>query len=745
MYIRLSTLRLFHIHPKSLNFLLHRQSSMSWDRYELGQKNIFYDEKLRLFPAQVLPLHVERVRQSTLDFSCALRGATDPSLLSDHSLQALVNGLNPEPALKAAQKAQREAVNIVNGGFKETKWATFFETHFFSALSDSLSVSKEDSRRISRSKYYYDGIKREIDESWTLFSKDNVNGLGSFERIKCPKPDHAFFLPIYHSANNAGSPAIADAEARQWNQTQVPLGTEPFSWSTLKKLNGFGLQSTPRRIFDKPPLEANLKCYPWFIVEHKKENESERNVSCQAANAAACAISLVKHSAQYALKLLDQAHVPPIPAMTTIGSRVTIWLMYYAKDFDAPCSRRSTNEVTTKKRKEGHIMHAVWSGDMTKLMDTLKLQIILDNVHTWAMRVFKPLISTYIEQWHYVHCHPSLDIPEVHAMLSQSKYNRDRTIEQRRAILPIVQGLLEDHASMELDELSHKKVTPLLLGLLMHQICSSEREHIAKEVDRAVEDRLRLFNITPGPHGTGEGSFNQGHDAASRRINPSHSDELPASTSRSTPATQITPVDVDDPDDSDWRESQHPSSASSQAYDDSAESSDAEASVAQSSEYEFSEHSTVWRASEDVETPRATPSQSLIPERPKTHGRNSSPVSPGATTGSAGSTPRPNGMFGQLISDTAPESPASPLASQHQRTLKVTAPSGSSVFAGQLLPGKPVWPPGRRFAQLKRSNSPVPRQLQQTSEQEHLVQSEGRENNSYIDLTKESQDESDHP
>lgn len=188
---------------------------------------------------------------------------------------------------------------------------------------------------------------------WTLF--DGANGLGSFESMKRPKPDHAFFLPIYHSANKAGIPTISDPEARQWHQVQGPLGSEPFSWSTLKKLNEFGLQPTPRRIFNQQPLEADLKCYPWFVVEHKKENESVRNVYCQAANAAACAVSLVQHSAQYAVKLLEEAHVPPIPAMTTVGSRVTIWLMHYAKGFDAPCSRRSTNEVRTKRRKEGYV------------------------------------------------------------------------------------------------------------------------------------------------------------------------------------------------------------------------------------------------------------------------------------------------------------------------------------------------------------------------------------------------------
>lgn len=150
MYIRLPTLRPFPLHPKILSSFIRHQAIMSWDRYELGQNNIFYDEKVPLFPDKVLPSHVERVRQFTLDFSCALRGATDSSHLSDRSLRTLISGPNPEPALTTARKAQREAVNLVNGGFNERKWENFFETHYFAALSDSLSVSKEDSRRYTQ-------------------------------------------------------------------------------------------------------------------------------------------------------------------------------------------------------------------------------------------------------------------------------------------------------------------------------------------------------------------------------------------------------------------------------------------------------------------------------------------------------------------------------------------------------------------------------------------------------------------
>ena len=198
---------------------------------------------------------------------------------------------------------------------------------------------------------------RESDESSDLFEKDSEAGVGFFKCLKRPKPDQAFFLPIYHLEAGGRIPAIVNPEARQWNQTPNVLAIEPFSWETLKRLNAFGLQPEPRRIFNKPRVEARLKCYPWFIVEHKKEDERGEVVSCQAANAAACALSLVQNSARYAVELIDQAHIPPIPVMTSIGSRVTIWIAYYGKNSDAPCQSKYTFEVTVKRRKEGYVSY----------------------------------------------------------------------------------------------------------------------------------------------------------------------------------------------------------------------------------------------------------------------------------------------------------------------------------------------------------------------------------------------------
>lgn len=161
---------------------------------------------------------------------------------------------------------------------------------------------------------------------------------------------------MYHLDAEPIIPRIGDPEARQWNQAPNYSLVEPFSWTALKELHTFGLRSTPFRVFNKPPMEASLNCYPWLIVEHKKEGVSgaEETVCCQAANAGACAIKLNQISARYAVELPDNAHVPPIPTVTTIGSHVKVWIMYFAKEFQAPCEER-WESLSWKRCKQGYV------------------------------------------------------------------------------------------------------------------------------------------------------------------------------------------------------------------------------------------------------------------------------------------------------------------------------------------------------------------------------------------------------
>ncbi|KAF4970775.1 hypothetical protein FZEAL_9973 [Fusarium zealandicum] len=696
---------------------------MSWDRYELGQKNIFYDESPVVFPAMVLPPHVDRVRRSILDFSCVLRGQHNPfrSSLEGHNVRSLVDKSDPDPTFKAAQK-------------------TLFEARY------AESVFSLETNAYS--------IPRETNERWDLFKKNGTTGFGFFESLKSPQPDQAFYLPIYHSAKTIGIPNIVDPEARQWHQAPDPSVVEPFSWSTLKKLHEFGLQPAPSRIFEKPPREANLKCYPWLVVEHKKEMEEargpERVVCCQAANAAAYAVNIVRQSAQYAVELPGQAQIPPIPVITTIGPCVRVWIMYFAKDFNAPCSQEETHEVTTKRRKEGYIMRTVWNGDMTKLADIVKLQMILENTHTWAMRAFKPLVSSYLEQWIHVHLQQHVGGGDVQSLWNESKSRRQKTIDQRRAVLPMVQSLLEDHdqAIVELDDTAHRKVTPLLLGLLMHQICLSERDFISSEVDRAVTDKVKALGQAQEIGVTHNARTCQTGQTTRVTIGKEHGKAT--FSFRSSLATQEPVTDNDDPNDSDYRQSQATSNHS-QLDDKEAETdadadadddaSEAEGSVALSSDLEFCDHANViWRAPDEMETPRARLSTSLLPDRPTMYRRDSAPLSGSTVTGSTKTTPRPTAVGARLGSDPAPQSAGSPRRSQYRARVTAGKPAGSPVFAGRSPPGQRGWSPGRQFGLPQPSKSPQPPDAQPTSGEDGKPMPEAGDTHRYIDLTNESQD-----
>jgi hypothetical protein len=123
---------------------------MTWDRYELGRRNIFYDEKKPLIPVNVFPPHVERVRRLITDLSCVVNGEeliNKNGLISDDKLKPLLYGPNPDTALVEAQKTLSKAHSLVNGGYKEDEWQAFYAKHFFERLDDSLSLSKDDTRR----------------------------------------------------------------------------------------------------------------------------------------------------------------------------------------------------------------------------------------------------------------------------------------------------------------------------------------------------------------------------------------------------------------------------------------------------------------------------------------------------------------------------------------------------------------------------------------------------------------------
>lgn len=160
---------------------------------------------------------------------------------------------------------------------------------------------------------------------------------------KCPKPDVAFYLPVYDTDPTLAKDSAIAFRDRHWERLPSTAMAEPFTWSTLHMLSTqAGLRPCPRMMsggYKKTKAAARLRCYPWLIAEFKKAHHDRRDaaradeiVCCQASNGAACALQLNKELAQFARPLTNAAHVPPIPVVTTTGSKITVWIAYYAKD-----------------------------------------------------------------------------------------------------------------------------------------------------------------------------------------------------------------------------------------------------------------------------------------------------------------------------------------------------------------------------------------------------------------------------
>jgi hypothetical protein len=155
-------------------------------------------------------------------------------------------------------------------------------------------------------------------------------------------------------------PHVPESASRQWHQNSIPSIVEPFSWSLFQELFEHGLRPTPFGVLGqktkkpKEPSTQDLKCYPWLIVEFKIEDDSlMEEVCCQGANASACAVNLNLIAAKYATKQAQDEQVPPIPVITTAGTKVKVWIMYFSKGFEAPY------DVLEKKKgdkiKEGYV------------------------------------------------------------------------------------------------------------------------------------------------------------------------------------------------------------------------------------------------------------------------------------------------------------------------------------------------------------------------------------------------------
>ena len=104
-------------------------------------------------------------------------------------------------------------------------------------------------------------------------------------------------------------------------------------------------------------------------------------------------------------------------------------------------------------------MQCIWTGDMTVPQDILQFRLILENTYTWAKRVFKPLMATYIDQWKFA-CID--DIPS--AAYTESKRRRER-LELSRCALRLTLASRDAQPGLQPGSDSYRSVTNNLVDI----------------------------------------------------------------------------------------------------------------------------------------------------------------------------------------------------------------------------------------------------------------------------------------
>ncbi|KAI1770207.1 hypothetical protein F4818DRAFT_433809 [Hypoxylon cercidicola] len=350
---------------------------------DLANNRIFFFEHPDHYD---VPDSVNTLRETLLDFFCTVIDRLgiyqEDAFEQPNYLLSILQTFDDSERTRIAQTIYRHgttknwAVTLHRGQDREPEWVSFFYECFFKPLASILN--RTDSRSAARQKFYYDHFEYAHNRPWSLFSSSFRHAHQQTTSLTQPTPDLAAYFPVFD----------IQTDGSQWPWVRGPKNiiVENFSRATLERLDKHGLHPSTTGSFDEGRQEgidpSNSICYPWLIVEHKKaEQQSGTECYCLAANDAAAVLMTLRTLAKYSADNI----VPPVVTMTTMGKVVRIWIAFFDTE------------------QEIYKMICIWKGFMTTIVDIVKLEAILENLHTWATRVLRPWISHCIDQWKLHH------------------------------------------------------------------------------------------------------------------------------------------------------------------------------------------------------------------------------------------------------------------------------------------------------------------------------------------------------
>lgn len=246
----------------------------------------------------------------------------------------------------------------------------------------------------------------------------------SVRQVTGPKPDFTYAFPIIDTTKKENLSYLCDSRV------------ESFSLKVLGELrikNKVHLKSAPTTTLHKlargeyvSPRATDLICFPWAIVEVKKNKEnlmsgaeyikqnrrfasqnraSEEFCYCQAANASAAALTLRENLTAVAKDPSELRDALVIFSFTCVGPTVKLWVTYRRKlvslqIFTEIHSISNHNKRKNNNQKEPIFMVCIWATSLELTWGVIALRMVIKNMHVWVNEYVKPEISRWIRMVH---------------------------------------------------------------------------------------------------------------------------------------------------------------------------------------------------------------------------------------------------------------------------------------------------------------------------------------------------------
>ncbi|KAJ4349492.1 uncharacterized protein N0V89_008108 [Didymosphaeria variabile] len=269
----------------------------------------------------------------------------------------------------------------------ERRWTEVIEDTVFKRLRDKARKGESDKHR-PRSD---DVIKRfRVDHTWEFggIVLSKYSRVSSF-RLKAPKPDLFLSFHAYERGDTECGPLSGEDYIENFGMTCLNDLYDKYRTMVRKRPDRkFGFNPSPCKEFYIASSVKDRTCFPWAVCEWKHHGHIgtryEDYLHCQAANAAAVCLTLFANAAAGGRASPVLGEIRPVVCMTFTGPNIKVWIAYVTE---------------VRKAHYRYRMRCIWKGSLKNVLDNIKLCVIIENLHFWAMNHLRPWLSGCIDQW----------------------------------------------------------------------------------------------------------------------------------------------------------------------------------------------------------------------------------------------------------------------------------------------------------------------------------------------------------